>query len=88
MHSIIVALFSALLFFVLTPGVFLRLPKNGSKFAVAGVHALVFAIIFHFTHRSVYKMFRRLEGFQEPIQTNKKELLEKCQHILGIIQSN
>lgn len=38
-------IFSVLLFFVLTPGVLLRLPPNGSKYLVAAVHALVFASV-------------------------------------------
>ena len=39
-------IFSVLLFFVLTPGVLLRLPPNGSKYVVALVHGLVFALLF------------------------------------------
>ena len=51
-----IALYLAILFFVLSPGVLLRLPKNGSKFTVAGVHALVFGLIFHFTHKVVWRL--------------------------------
>ena len=49
------SLYAAALFFVLTPGVIVRLPPNGSKLAVAGVHALVFAAVWHFTHKLVYR---------------------------------
>ncbi len=42
-------MYSAILFFVLTPGILLTLPKGGSKFAVAATHALVFAIVLYFT---------------------------------------
>jgi len=35
----------ALLFFVLSPNVLLRLPPNGNKFVVAGVHAVIFAAL-------------------------------------------
>jgi len=41
------------LFFVLTPGIFLSLPSGGSKTAVALTHALVFGLVWHFTHKKV-----------------------------------
>jgi hypothetical protein len=43
----------AALFFVLTPGVVVRLPQGGSLMTVAAVHALVFAAVWHFTHKAV-----------------------------------
>ena len=46
--------FVALLFFVLSPGVLLSLPPKGSKITVAIVHALVFALVFTFTHKLVW----------------------------------
>jgi len=51
---------------VLSPGILLRLPKNGDKFTVAGVHALVFALVFGLTHKFVWKLGRRLrlEGME------------------------
>jgi len=58
-------LYIALLFFVLVPGVLLSLPPKGTKFVVAGVHALVFGIVFYFTHRIVHRMGVSLEGFTE-----------------------
>lgn len=39
----------AALFVVLTPGILLRLPANGSKLKVAIVHGLVFALIWSLT---------------------------------------
>jgi hypothetical protein len=54
--NLVVGLFTAILFFVLSPGILLRLPSNGSKFTVAAVHAVVFAILFHFTHKMVWRM--------------------------------
>ena len=45
----------AVLFFVLTPGVLLRLPPGGSKLVVAATHAVVFALVYHFTHKLVYR---------------------------------
>jgi len=55
-------LFIAILFFVLTPGVLVRLPPNGSKLAVAAVHALVFALVYQLTHKAVWRAL--YEGFQ------------------------
>jgi len=46
----------AVLFFLLTPSVLLRLPPKGGKYVVAFVHALVFAAVFHFTHKFVWNM--------------------------------
>ena len=60
--SLLDSLYAAVLFFLLTPAILLRLPKNGNKFTVAGVHALVFALIFHFTHKLVWRLGARMEG--------------------------
>jgi len=51
--TMIVSLYAALLFFILTPDVLLHLPPKANKYTVALVHALVFALIFHFTHKYV-----------------------------------
>ena len=55
------SLFTVLLFYVLTPGIFLSLPKGGSKYMVAMVHALVFTLIFGLTQNAVWNYF--YEGF-------------------------
>jgi hypothetical protein len=68
-----VTFYAAILFFVLTPAVLVRLPPKGGKFTVAAVHALVFALIFHFTHKFVWQLSMgmgmprpvRKEGMQE-----------------------
>jgi hypothetical protein len=52
----IVSIYIALLFFVLSPGILLSLPPKGSKMMVAATHAIVFALIFHFTGKMVWKM--------------------------------
>ena len=68
--SLIVSLYAAVLFFILTPSILLRIPKSGSKWVVAAVHALVFGLIFHFTNKLVWRLGARFEGF-EP---NSKEV--------------
>jgi hypothetical protein len=52
------AAFAALLFFALTPGVLLSIPPGGSKLAVAATHGVVFAIVYHYTHRAVWNATR------------------------------
>ena len=52
----LMSIYVAFLFFLLTPSILLRLPPKGSKITVAVVHALVFAIVFHFTHKLVWKI--------------------------------
>uniref|UniRef100_A0A6C0JSI1 DUF4405 domain-containing protein n=1 Tax=viral metagenome TaxID=1070528 RepID=A0A6C0JSI1_9ZZZZ len=47
-------LFHALLFFVLVPGVLVSLPPGGSKLVVAGVHAIVFAVVSHLVWHLVF----------------------------------
>jgi hypothetical protein len=50
------ALYAAVLFFLLTPGVLLSLPPGGSRTTVALTHAVVFALVWTLTHKMVYKM--------------------------------
>ena len=47
--NMFMAIYCAILFFVLSPGVLFRLPKNGSKFVIAGVHAVLFGVVSFFT---------------------------------------
>lgn len=61
----IVTIYAALLFFILTPAVLVRLPPKGGKYTVAAFHALVFALVFHFTAKMVWQVSKGLEGFQE-----------------------
>ena len=62
--NVLMTLYVAVLFVALTPGVLLTLPKGGSKYTVALVHGLVFALVFHLTHKMVWKMLAELDGFQ------------------------
>jgi len=54
--------FVALLFMLLTPGVLLTLPPKGSKLVVAATHGLVFALVYHFTHKAVWRY--TMSGFE------------------------
>ena len=48
--------YTALLFFVLTPGILITLPPKGKKITVAAVHATVFGIVWVLTHKIVYNL--------------------------------
>lgn len=63
--QLLFSIYLAVLFFILTPAVMLRLPKKGDKYTVAAVHALVFAIILHFSAKIVMNFSRKYEGFRE-----------------------
>jgi hypothetical protein len=52
----IMFLYAALLFFLLTPGILLTLPPKGKKLTVAAVHALVFGLVWAFTHNMVMRI--------------------------------
>ena len=54
MFHLCMFLFSALLFFILTPGILITIPSKSSKNVVALVHALIFSTICYFTHKLVY----------------------------------
>lgn len=56
MVSIFMSLFIFVLFFLLTPGILLTIPPKGSKITVALVHAFVFTLVLHFTHKIVWNM--------------------------------
>jgi len=61
----------AVLFFVLTPGILVSLPKGGSKRMVAAVHAVLFALVFHLLHTMVLK---GMEGFFVSVNANTKPM--------------
>jgi hypothetical protein len=61
--NLFLTLYVIILFVALTPGVLLRLPPKGSLLTVAIVHGLVFALVYHFTHKIVYRM--SVDGFED-----------------------
>lgn len=52
----LISIYIAVLFFVLVPGVLVSLPPGGSKITVAAFHAVVFALVYHFTHKVVWRL--------------------------------
>jgi uncharacterized membrane protein len=65
-------LLAAVLFFLLTPGVLVRLPPKCTLLTCAAFHAVVFTVALYFGSRLV-KNLRRVEGLDE----EKKEEEEK-----------
>ena len=63
--NLTVVAYSAILFFILTPGVLVTLPPKSSKMMVAAVHAIIFAIVLGLTCKMVWKFSMRLEGFSD-----------------------
>ena len=63
---VLLSIYVAILFFILVPGILLSLPKGGSKITVAAVHAVVFGIVYYFTHKIVWRWGVSLEGFDAP----------------------
>ena len=53
--SITVAVYAAVLFVLLTPGVVLSLPPGGTILTKAVVHAVVFATVFYLTKGAVMR---------------------------------
>lgn len=84
--NMFMAIYCAILFFVLSPGVLFRLPKNGSKFVVAGVHAVIFGVVSFFTCKLVWNFSQTLlspsvkkEGLIERIERKKEAMDEVAQ---------
>jgi hypothetical protein len=65
MFNLFMVVYTAVLFYVLTPGILLTLPSRSSKMLVAATHALLFALIYKFTHKAAWRLSLRLEGFQD-----------------------
>ena len=64
--NFVVALYAAILFFILSPNVLLRLPKKGSVKVVAAVHAVVFGLLLLFTTQFVSQLHMMLMNSLAP----------------------
>ena len=52
----LVALYLAILFYVLSPNVLVRLPPNGNKMTVSATHAAIFGILVYLTTKMVWRL--------------------------------
>ena len=66
----------AVLFFLLTPGILLSLPKKGSKYTVAATHAVVFVVVAYLLKR----IFRSLENMEDMENTENTENTDNTQN--------
>ena len=76
--NLLMTLYVAALFVLLTPGVLVKLPPKGSLLTVAIVHGLIFALIYQLSHRTVYRLV--IDGFEDspmkddmPVKEEEKE---------------
>jgi hypothetical protein len=81
--SVIVFLFTALLFFALIPGVIVTLPPKGGKFIVAGVHSLIFSILYYLSHKSVWRLGVSLEGFTDPSKNEDDDEEDEKENVMS-----
>jgi len=62
------SLYLAALFVAFVPGVLVTLPPRSSRNVVLAVHAALFVLVWHFTHKMVFRML--YEGFQNNVAMN------------------
>ena len=72
MFHLYMFLFSTMLFYILTPGIAFTIPPKSSKNVVALVHAIVYATIWHFTHKFVWYATEGFEVTPNITKSNKK----------------
>ena len=66
----LVAIYIALLFFLLSPKILVRLPPNGNKMTVTATHALIFGVIVYLTTKMVWKLSMSM-GIYEGMEIQK-----------------
>jgi len=72
--NLVVAVYLALLFFVLSPNVCVRLPPNANKMTVALTHAVIFGIVAYLTTKMVWRLSMNM-GFVEGMAPQKQKKL-------------
>jgi hypothetical protein len=68
--NLLMTLFTGVLFVLLTPGILLSLPPGGSKLTTAVFHGVVFALVYHLTHKAVWAYTSGAQGFQAQMKMN------------------
>ena len=82
------ALYAAVLFVLLTPGLILRIPSKGSLLTASIVHAVVFGILLYFISKLVHQYKYGVESFMNPFldkvfdNSGPKCDIEKCQNTI------
>ena len=57
---VIMALLAGLLFFILTPGIAVSIPQNGTHQVQAGVHAIVYAVVWGVLSMFLWKLLKTM----------------------------
>lgn len=65
MLNLVMLTYIAVLFYVLTPGMYVTFPSRSSKMVVTATHAVLFALVFKLTHKAVWNFSMRMDGFQD-----------------------
>ena len=71
--QILIILFTAALFFALTPHILVTIPAHGSKYIVALTHALLFALIYYLaqkTFNGINIIVEIVKKIKQDIQSN------------------
>ena len=63
--NLLMIAFTVILFVLLTPGIVLSLPPKGTLLTMAVVHGLVFALIYHFSHKAVSTLSTQMDGYDD-----------------------
>lgn len=74
--NLFLAIYAAILFFLLTPSILVRLPKKGGKYTVAAIHAVVFSIVLYFTGGIIMKLLNGEYLFREGFNTESNGSLK------------
>ena len=64
-HAIVVNILAILLFFALTPGLFVRIPKHGSLTSAATMHTMIFGMAFVLLQQVIDIMLDTKEGLPQ-----------------------
>ena len=84
MHAI-TAIYGAVLFVLLTPGLILRIPSKGSLLTASIVHAIVFGILFYLISKLVYQYWGNRESFYNTGKKPKNMVDDQtCHKIINI----
>ena len=65
MHSPLMLVFVAVLFFLLTPGVLVRLPPKCTLLTCAAFHAVVFTLVYFLGCKFLWNLLNNNEGMED-----------------------
>ena len=63
--DILMIFFTALISFIISPGIFFTFPKSQSKWVIALTHAVIFAVLYEMVEKTLEQITRRLESYTD-----------------------